>query len=265
MSDVTMPNDTVLYAVEDNVAKITLNRPDRYNTYNHDLTVGILAALDHARHDETVRAVLIHGNGPGYSAGADLKGFMSGTAAEIAEYIPIYYGSIVRKIINMEKPVISAIHGAVAGVALGMALASDLRIMADTANLRFPFINIALGPDGGAGWLIVRAVGYSRAFEIVTSGDKIPASRCYELGICNRIVPQDEMMESAMTWAKQLAAKAPLAMKITKQDLNHATSHTLAENVLFEAENQKLCLQSKDFGEGVEAFLTKRKPVFTGK
>ncbi len=260
-----MPNESVLYHTENNVAYITLNRPDRYNSVNHDLTLGLLQGLDNAKFDSSVRAVVLRGADPGFSAGADLKSMNIQSAAEVVEYIPMYYGSIVKKIMHLDVPVIAAIHGAVSGVSLAFALACDLRIMAEDAVLRYPFINIGLGPDGGAGWLIVRAVGYSKAYEIVTSGDKISAQECHRLGLCNRIAPPASIMEEAQKWAEQLAQKAPIAMAITKRDLHHAVSHSLYENTIYEAENQAKCLVSKDFSEGVMAFIQKRKPKFEGK
>jgi 2-(1,2-epoxy-1,2-dihydrophenyl)acetyl-CoA isomerase len=260
-----MPNDAVLYSLDNHVAHILLNRPDRFNSVDHDLTTGLLQGLDNALFDPEVRAVVLSGAGPGFSAGADLKGFTTQTAKEIVQYIPMYYGSIVKKIITMDKPVIAAIHGSVAGVSLAFALACDLRVMSESAVLRFPFINIGLGPDGGAGWLLTRAVGYSRAFEIVVGGEKISAQRCYELGLANKLVSSDETLSTALEWAHVLAQKAPIAMMISKRDLRHASTHTLSENTLFEAEQQYAGLTSRDFTEGVQAFLEKRKPNFTGQ
>lgn len=264
-SNSDMPNDTVLYSVKNHVAHILLNRPDRFNSVNHDLTIALMKALDNAKFDAEVKAVVLSGAGPGFSAGADLKGFTAQTADEIVEYIPMYYGGVVKKIIHMDKPVISAIHGSVAGVSLSFALACDLRVMSDTATLRYPFINIGLGPDGGCGWLLVDLIGYSRAFEIVTGGEKISSQRCYDLGLCNKIVPAEDTLSETIAWAEKLAQKAPIAMAISKRDLRHARTHTLEENTRFEAEQQKAGLTSRDFGEGVQAFLEKRKPNFIGK
>jgi len=260
-----MPNDSVQYFKKGAVAHILLHRPDRYNSVNHDLTVGFIQGLQNAKWDDEIKSVVISGEGPGFSAGADLKGIVSQTAAEIEDYIVMYYATIVKKIIHMDKPVIAAIHGAVSGVSLAFALACDLRVMDEKTVLRYPFINIALGPDGGAGWLLQRLVGYSRAFEIITSGEKYSADYCHQLGLCNKVAPVGEALSTAMVWAENLAEKAPLAMAITKRDLRHAAKSTLEENTIFEAREQKAALESKDFSEGVSAFMEKRKPVFTGK
>lgn len=242
-----------------------LNRPEHYNTMTHDLCLALMEALDKVKVDPDVRVVVLYGAGPGYGAGADLKGLNTMSAAELVEYIPSYYGMITKKIIQLDKPVLSSIHGAVAGVTLSMALASDLRIMADDAVMRYPFVNIGLGPDGGSGWLLVRLVGYARAYDIVTSGEKINAHRCLELGLTNRITTASNLSQDTREWAEQLAQKAPLAMGVIKRDLRHAIDHGLWDNIIYEAENQKKCLESADFAEGVMAFLQKRKPTFKGK
>lgn len=261
----SMPNDAVLYTIEDGVAIITLNRPDRYNGVNHDLVEGLLRAFDEAKTDAKVRAVLLNANGKGFCAGADLGDFGMTDATAIAQYIPMYYGTIVKKIMTIEKPVIAAINGSVAGVGTAFALACDLRVMADNANIRYAFINIGLGPDGGAGWLLARAVGYSRAFEIAVEGEKIPADKCLALGLCNKVVAASELHDKSLAWAKRLAARPTFGVGITKQALHHAMTHTLMETTVFEADNQAKALRSHDHAEGLQAFFAKRDPEFIGK
>ncbi len=262
---IEMPNESVKYFKQDGVAHILLNRPDRYNSVNHDLTVGFIQGLHNAKWDDSIKSVVVSGEGPGFSAGADLKGIVSQSASEIEDYIVMYYATIVKKIIHMDKPVIAAIHGAVSGVSLAFALACDLRVMDEKAVLRYPFINIALGPDGGAGWLLQRLVGYSRAYEMITSGEKYDAQHCKDWGLCNKIAPNGTTLEVAMSWAKDLSQKAPMAMAITKRDLRHAVTSTLEQNTIHEAREQKAALESHDFSEGVAAFMEKRKPNFKGK
>lgn len=258
-------NKTVLFSKVDGVGHITLNRPDRYNGVNHELVEGLIYHLDCVRDDPEVRCVLISGSGRGFCAGADLADFAGVTPEDVGEYIPMFYGTIVRKIITMPKPVLAAIHGSAAGVGTAFALACDMRIMSETANFRYAFINIGLGPDGGAGWLLARTVGYSRAFEIAVGGEKIPAQKCLDLGLTNKIASDDQFCEEALSWAKEMALRPTYAVGITKQALQHAMTNTLMDTTVLEAQNQVGALKSYDHSEGIQAFFQKRKPVFKGK
>lgn len=258
-------NGSVLLESADGVATITLNRPDRYNAVNHDLSTGLLEALGKVKKDDSVRAIVLTGAGKGFCAGADLAVFGGVTPSEVEDYIYMYYGSATKQMMNMPKPIIGAINGPVAGVGAAFALACDVRVMAESANFRYAFINIGLGPDGGAGWFLSRIVGYSRAFEIAVEGEKIPASRCLELGLTNKVVPNNEVLSSAQAWAKKMAQRPTLAIGITKEALHHASTHSLSETIALEARNQIVALKSHDHKEGVQAFLEKRLPNFKGK
>ncbi|MEM6630901.1 MAG: enoyl-CoA hydratase-related protein [Bacteroidota bacterium] len=263
---IELENSAVLFEQVGSVGVITLNRPDRYNGVNHDLVLGLLDALEKAKLTREIRAVVLKGNGKGFSAGADLGGDVTEMIPErMDDYITENYGAICRRIMTLSKPVIAAIHGAVAGVSTAFALACDLRIMAEKANFRYAFINIGLGTDGGAGWLLARAIGYSRAFQIAVEGEKIPASTCLELGLTNKVVPEERLEEEALAWAMRLAERPPMGVAATKRVLHHAMNHSFPESVSFEADIQAKALGSEDFQEGVMAFFEKRKPNFKGR
>lgn len=255
----------VLYRCEGPIAILSLNRPERYNAFNDALLTGINEGLDRAAADAAVRVIIIHGNGPGFSAGADLGLFAGITPEAGSAYIKANYGPLMQKFCRLPKPVIAAIHGSAAGVGCALALICDLRVMAQNANLRYAFINIGLGPDGGAGWLLTRAVGYSRAMEIACSGEKVNAGRCLELGLTNRVTPQEDLMKTTLQWATELAAKAPLGLAATKADLQFALDHSLQETIEYEADQQQKTFASQDLREGVDAFLNKRPPRFSGR
>lgn len=258
-------NGSVLLENQNGVATITLNRSERYNAVNHDIAIGLLDSLAVVKKNDEARAVVLTGAGKGFCAGADMASFGSIDPRDVEDYICQYYGSIVKRIMDLPKPVIGAINGPVAGVGAAFALACDLRVMAQSANFRYAFINIGLGPDGGAGWFLSRVVGYSRAFEIAVEGEKIPADRCLALGLTNKIAEDGETLQVAQSWAERLAQRPTFGIGITKQTLHHATNHSLAETTALEAKNQVAALYSYDHKEGVRAFMEKREPNFKGK
>ena len=166
---------------------------------------------------------------------------------------------------NLNKPIIGAINGTAAGVGAAFALACDLRVMSDKSAILYAFVNIGLGPDGGASWLLSRQVGYSKAFEIAISGKKIMGSECLELGLTNKVVENEKIVNEAIDWAKELAKRPTLAIGITKEDIVHSMNNDLDSTISFEAERQVLAFKSHDLKEGVAAFIEKRKPNFKGK
>ena len=167
--------------------------------------------------------------------------------------------------VTLTKPIIGAIHGSAAGGGTALALACDLRVMANNANIRYAFINIGLSTDIGAGWLLTRLVGYSKAFEITIEGEKIRVDECLKLGLTNKVVPPDQLLTAAKIWAHQLANKPTLAIGLTKLNYHHAVNHGLFENIEYEAQNQAKAVKSEDFQEGISAILEKRQPLFKGK
>ena len=179
----------VLYEINEGVAVITFNRPDRYNAVNQDLVDGISKSLDRAKNDQSIRAIIITGSGKGFCAGADMTVFGEEvTPEQRRNYIINQYQPLMRQFFELNKPIIGAINGTAAGVGAAFALACDLRVMSEKSALLYAFINIGLGPDGGASWLLSRQVGYSKAFEIAISGKKVMGNECLKLGLTNKIV-----------------------------------------------------------------------------
>ena len=255
----------VLYQEEEAIAIITLNRPNRYNAVTTKLVRELDRALSKARANESIRAIVLTGAGKGFCAGADINTFGSLTPEEARAYITSIYGSLMRTFLTLRKPIIGAINGTAAGVGAAIALACDLRVMASNSALLYAFINLGLGPDGGAGWFLARQVGYSRALEIAIEGKKLPAERCYELGLTNKLVEPENLVQTAKDWAYRLASKPTLGIGATKEDLMFAMSHDLYETIAYEAERQVTTFGSQDLKEGVQAFLEKRPAVFKGK
>ena len=259
-------NKAVLYNIDEGVAVITLNRPDRYNAVNQDLVDGISESLNKAKDDESVRAIVMTGAGRGFCAGADMTVFGEQvTPEQRRDYIIAQYQPLMNQFFNLNKPIIGAINGTAAGVGAAFALACDLRVMSDKSAILYAFVNIGLGPDGGASWLLSRQVGYSKAFEIAISGKKIMGSECLELGLTNKVVENEKIVNEAIDWAKELAKRPTLAIGITTEDIVHSMNNDLDSTIAFEAQRQVLAFKSHDLKEGVTAFIEKRKPNFKGK
>lgn len=257
---------TVLYSVDAGVATITLNRPERRNAVTAEMLQVLRARFEAAGEDERVRAVLVTGAGKGFCAGQDLSIFGGIPEPEaVRDTVLNYYRPLIESICTLEKPVIAAINGAAAGAGASIALACDLRIMADDATLVLAFSNIGLVPDAGASWFLTRLIGYSRAYEIAISGERIPAYRCAELGLANRVTVADTLLVDAQQWAQQLAQRPTIALGLTKRVMYQATMQDLASILVAEAELQAQATTTADHREGVIAFVEKRPPVFTGR
>lgn len=255
---------TVTYEVAEGVATVMLNRPNAMNSFDGQLRAELAAALKTAADDADVRVVVLGAHGRVFSAGADLKaGFPDGPT--VRHQLREEYKPSLVAIAEMDKPVISAVHGSAAGIGLSYALAADLVVMADNAFLLSPFSNIGLIPDGGANWMLPRELGYKRAFQIAIENERVPAARCLELGLCNRVVPAEKLLEEAQAWARELAARAPIALALTKRAMRRAAQMSFVDVVDYEAELQAECIDSEDCKEGVSAFLEKRKAVFKGR
>ena len=259
--------EVVLYERRGPVALITLNRPEVLNSFNQELRVRLTAALERAATDPGLSAVVLNAAGRAFSAGADLKAMHPGqiTAEEVRRQLEEEYGAGIKAIMGMNKPVIAAVEGLVAGIGCAYMLASDLVVMAEDAYFTLPFHNIGLIPDGGINWLLERQLGARRAFELAVDCERVPAARCRELGMVNRVVPKGAAAESALQWASRLAARAPLAIAHTKRLLQQAATESYAQALRTEAVAQMQCAASQDFREGVAAFLEKREPRFSGR
>ena len=248
------------------IALLSFNRPDRLNAIDTAMRREFVLAAQELNADESVRVVVLTGSGRAFSAGADLAedgGVMDGQLTE--DMLNQEFKPGLLAIAEGPKPWISAVNGPCAGIGTAYAMACDLMVMAEDAYLYQAFAAIGLVPDGGATWQLARALGRKRAYELIVTGEKLPAARCAELGLCNRVVAPADLLDQAMAWAAELAGKAPLAIRYAKESLNFAMEHGLGEVISNEARLQHICVDSEDAREGGLAFLQKRKPAFTGR
>lgn len=256
-------------AVAANICTITLNRPDVLNAFNDALTTALGEALKNAERDMNVRSIIITGSGRAFSSGqdlADLKDrYKPGYVPQLGDDLRRRYNPIIKRIREMDKPVIAAVNGVAAGAGCSLALACDLRIASDQASFIEVFINVGLIPDSGSTFMLPRLVGLGKAFEMCCTGQKIEANEAMRIGLVNQVVPAAELKAAAQKSAGRLASLPARAIALTKRLLNQSLQNDLEAQLEAEAYDQETAGQTADHFEGVAAFLEKRKPSFTGK
>ncbi|WP_346839430.1 enoyl-CoA hydratase-related protein [Microbulbifer sp. SAOS-129_SWC] len=259
--------ETVSYHIDEQVAVITLNRPQSRNALNAQMRAELVRAIGRANADSAVRAVMLTGAGKGFCAGADLTEQMPDSDSDgyITQQLRTEYHPILLGIIESSKPYICAVHGAAAGIGAAIAMACDLLVMAENAFLYSAFGAIGLIPDGGSHWLLGRSLGSKKAFELIAESQKLSAGECVQLGIANRMAQEPHLQEEVLGWAKSLTTRAPLTLQYSKQLLREASSLSLAQTMDREAQVQNIHYRSADFKEGARAFFEKRAARFQGK
>ena len=259
-----MAYSKIIYTVAEGVATITLNRPDKLNSFDREMALETIEALDQARDDAAVRAILLTGEGRAFSAGQDLaEAIAPGTRIE--EIITVQYNPIVRRLRALPKPVVCAVNGVAAGAGANIAYACDLTLAAESAVFIQSFIQIGLIPDSGGTFTLPRLVGMQRAFGQMILAPKVSAKEAEAQGMIWKAVPDAELMNEATTLAKKLATMPTKAIALTKDALNRSTFNNLDDQLDVENELQTVAGNSHDYREGVQAFLEKRKPVYRGE
>jgi 2-(1,2-epoxy-1,2-dihydrophenyl)acetyl-CoA isomerase len=246
------------------IAIVSFNRPDSLNAIEAGIRAEILVAVNEVNADDSIRVVILTGAGRAFCAGADLSEKQP-TDFSVEDMLNQEYKPALMAITNAPKPWISAVNGAAAGVGSAFAMNCDLTVMADNAYIYQAFAAISLIPDGGATWHLTRTLGKKKAYELIALGEKLKADKCLELGLCNRVVAADKLMDEAMALANELVGKAPLSLRYAKQTVNAAMTESVDQTISTEASYQALCLNSADAAEGALAFLQKRAANFQGK
>jgi 2-(1,2-epoxy-1,2-dihydrophenyl)acetyl-CoA isomerase len=258
----------VLVEHKESVAILTMNRPNVLNAINTLMLEELIAAVDEAAHDDTVRCVLLTGAGRAFGAGQDLTEFASAHAGGdthiVIEHLAKYH-RLILAIRHMPKPVIAAIQGVATGITLNIALACDLRIAAENARLREGFALIGLVPDGGGGYMLPRLVGLGKAFEMALLAEDIGGAEAERLGLVNRCVPLVELDETTRALAKRLANGPTRTYGLIKELVYQSLDTDLQASLHLEGQLQAAAYSTSDHREAVDAFLHKRAVTFTGK
>jgi 2-(1,2-epoxy-1,2-dihydrophenyl)acetyl-CoA isomerase len=265
-----MAYETIQLTIEDAVATVTLNRPERLNAWNAQFGDELRDALLKDAADPSVRAVLITGAGRGFSSGADLKDMLeqakSGAPVpDVGSLLKERYHPIITGIRELPKPVVAAVNGPAVGIGCSLALACDLIWAAESAVFGLAFVNIGLVPDGGSTFLVPAAVGKARAHEMALLGEPVTAEEAFEWGLINKVVPDGRLMDEARGLAKRLAAGPTRSYANSKRALNNSILKIMGEQLDLEAQIQSEMAGTADFAEGVQAFVEKRDPVFKGE
>jgi len=258
--------ETLLYQVQGGICTLTLNRPQVYNALNAKLIEEITTAFEQAGNEESVRVVVLTGTGEkAFCSGADLKeGFSTAGPTAFSDALRKRYNPMILGIRNLPKPVICRLNGIAAGAGCSLALACDLIIAAEEAALAEIFISIGLITDAGSSYFLPRLIGTSRAFELCSTGRVVKAPAAFAMGLINRVVPGSQLDEAVAQLTAYYTQAPTKSIGLIKQLLNQSTHSTLEKMLELEALNQDIAGNSNDSREGIQAFLQKRKPHFTG-
>jgi 2-(1,2-epoxy-1,2-dihydrophenyl)acetyl-CoA isomerase len=256
---------SILFAKENGVGYITLNRPDKYNSYNRDMAMAFQQALDECAADDEVRCVCITGAGKGFCSGQDLSEAMNPTPEELGKIVAEHYNAAILRIRNIEKPVIAAVNGVAAGAGANIALACDIVLATQSASFIQAFSKIGLIPDSGGTYTLPRLVGLQRAAALMMTGDKVTAAEAVQMGMIYKCFADEVFEQEYKKMAENLAVMPTKGIGLTKRLLNQTFDHDLAQQLDAERRVQMEAGGSYDFREGVQAFLEKRKPAFKGR
>ena len=262
-----MEYKTILFDVRDNVAHITLNRPDAANSINDEMGKDLMHAALRCDEDPEIRAVLISGAGKIFSGGGDLKAFISKgdqLPYHIKE-ITTYLHAAMSRLTRMDAPVVAAVHGAVAGAGMSIAIACDIVVAAETTRFMVAYTRAGLVPDGSSTYFLPRIVGLKRALELTLTNRMFSAQEALQWGIITRVVPDNELLAQARAIAVQLAAGPTRAYGISKRLLHSGWMETLETQMENESQAIANSARTLDAREGITSFLEKRPPKFKGK
>ena len=258
-------NNTILFEQLGGVAKLTLNRPEKFNSFNREMALELQEALDKCTSDDSIRAILLTAQGKAFCAGQDLGEAVEDNGLTITRIVEEHYNPIILKLRQIEKPILCAVNGVAAGAGASIALACDICVATESASFVQAFSKIGLIPDSAGTFFLPRLIGIHKAAALMMTGEKVMANDAATMNMIHKAFSDDTFEEESMKMASKLSQMPTFGLGMTKKLLNESYSNNLEQQLTREGEIQDACANSDDFKEGVSAFLEKRKPEFTGK
>ena len=249
----------------DGVAKITLNRPEKFHSFVREMALELQDVLDKCKEDNEVRAILITAKGKAFCAGQDLGEATDPDGPDISKIIQEHYNPIIRRIRNLDKPVVAAVNGVAAGAGASLALCCDIVIATESASFIQAFSKIGLIPDSGATYFLPKLIGFQRATSLMMTAEPISAHEAEKMGMIYKSYSDEEFDSESWKLVSKLAKMPTKALALTKELLNSSEENSLEEQLNLEDRCQSVAAKTEDFKEGVQAFLEKRKANFKGK
>ena len=262
-----MSEPHVLYRIAGHIAIITLNRPEAKNAFSPEMITLWRQSLEEAKAEDEVRVIIVTGKGDTFCSGGDIRDMAEGKLRlwDMKKFLWDGVHRIVLALEDLDKPVIAAINGAAMGAGLDMAIQCDLRVCSDRARLGESYILLGLVPGDGGAYFLPRVVGIAKALELLFTGDVLSPQEALNIGLVNRVVPHERLMEETMILAEKIADKPPLATRMMKRAVYQAQRSTLRSHLDYISSQLALLSETEDHQEAARAFLEKRKPRFVGK
>ncbi len=257
--------EPILLSITDQVAQITLNRPEVFNSFNGPMALALQGALDECKSNPEIRAVYITGAGKAFCAGQDIQEVTSEGAPSLEQILHKHLNPIIQRIRGLEKPIVCGVNGVAAGAGANIAIACDITVASDKASFIQAFIKIGLVPDSGGTYLLPRLIGWQRAAALMMLGEKISAAEAATMGMIYKTLPAEDFNQQALAIAQQLSKLPTAAIGLTKRALNYSFTNDLDKQLAIEEQLQTTAGLTADYQEGVQAFLEKRKPEFRGE